>query len=136
MAASVGVAAKGVVLTYNSQAVGELDNVELTGSNGEDIDITNHDSPDDYKEYVLGLLDGGEISCTGNYVASNAGQAAIIAAHYARTSNAWTVVYPDTGDSQFAGNGYVKSFKVTAPVAGKLSIAFTVKISGKPTFTA
>jgi predicted secreted protein len=136
MTASSGIAAKGTVLTYNSQAVKELDNVELTGSNGEEIDISNHDSPDDYKEFVIGLLDGGTISFSGNFVSTDAGQAAVIAAHYARTNAAWTVVYPDVGDSQFAGNGYVKSFQISAPVAGKLSISGTIKITGKPTFTA
>jgi predicted secreted protein len=136
MTASSGIAAKGTVLTYNSQAVKELDNVELTGSNGEEIDISNHDSPDDYKEFVIGLLDGGTISFSGNFVSTDAGQAAVIAAHYARTNAAWTVVYPDVGDSQFAGNGMVKSFQISAPVAGKLSISGTIKITGKPTFTA
>lgn len=136
MTASSGIAAKGTTLTYHAQLVKELDNVELTGSNGEEIDITNHDSADDYKEYVMGLLDGGTITFSGNFVSTDTGQATLITDHYARTSNAWTVVYPDAGSSQFTGYGIVKSFQISAPVAGKLAISGTIKITGKPTFSA
>jgi predicted secreted protein len=136
MAASSGVAALGTTLTWDNDLVKEMDNFDLTGSNGDEIDITNHDSADSYKEYVLGLLDGGTLTMTGNYVSTDTGQAGMIADHYSRASKTWLITYPDTGDSTFTGSGYVKSFRVTAPVAGKLGIEFTIRISGKPTFAA
>lgn len=136
MAASAGIAALGTTLTWNSTAVPELDNIEMTGSKGEKIDITNHDSADQYKEYVLGLLDGGSINFSGNFLPANAGQTALITDHYGRTSHTWIVTFPDAGDATFTGTGTVDSFQVSAPVAGKLSISGSIAISGKPTFAA
>lgn len=134
--ASAGIAAKDTAITWNSTAVPELDNIELTGSRGEKIDITNHDSADDYREYVLGLLDGGNITLTGNFLPGNANQTALITDHYSRTARTWVITYPDTGTATFTGSGLVESFRVTAPVAGKLGVEFTISISGKPTFAA
>jgi hypothetical protein len=136
MAASVGVAAYGTALTWVGNPVVELDNIDITGSNGDEIDITNHDSPDTYKEYVLGLLDGGTLTCTGNFVPSDTtGQYAMILDHYSRTSRAWVITYTDGGAATLGGNGYVKSFRVTAPVAGKLGVEFVIRITGKPLLT-
>lgn len=136
MAASSGIAALGTTLTWNSNTVPELDNVEMTGSRGEKIDITNHDSDDSYREYVMGLLDGGSINFSGNFLPATANQTALITDHYGRTSRTWIITCPDTGSATFTGTGVVESFQVSAPVNGKLSISGTIAISGKPTFAA
>ena len=136
MAASKGIAALGTTITWDNDLVKEMDNIEVTGSNGEEIDITNHDSADDYKEFVMGLLDGGTITMSGNFVPDDTGQAGCIADHYARTSATWLVTYPDDGAATITGSGYVKSFRVTAPVGGKLGIEFVIRVTGKATFAA
>jgi predicted secreted protein len=136
MTASSGVAALGTTLTWNSNAVPELDNIEMTGSRGEKIDITNHDSADQYREYVMGLLDGGSINVTGNFLPATANQTALITDHYSRTSRTWIITCSDAGDATFTGAGVVESFRVTAPVNGKLGFEATISISGKPTFAA
>lgn len=137
MAASSGIAALGTTLTWDSDTIPELDNIELTGSRGEMIDITNHDSADQYREKVCGLLDGGSISLSGNFLPANAYQSAMLFTdHYARSSKTWTITYPDTGDATITGSGVLESFAIQAPVAGKLSFTATIAISGKPTFAA
>jgi len=136
MTASSGIAALGTTLTWNSNAVPELDNIEMTGSRGERIDITNHDSDDSYREYVLGLLDGGSINFSGNFLPATANQAALWTDHYSRTARTWVITFPDTGTATFTGSGVVESIQVSAPVGGKLSVSGSIAISGKPTFAA
>jgi predicted secreted protein len=136
MTASSGIAALGTTITWDSNLVKEMDNIDVTGSNGEEIDITNHDSADQYKEFVMGLLDGGTITMTGNFVPTDTGQADCITDHYARKNATWLITYPDTGSATITGSGYVKSFRVTAPVAGKLGVEFVIRITGKATFAA
>ena len=131
MVASLGMAALGTVVTWHSVEVKECDNVDFSGSTGEEIDITNHNSPDQYKEFVMGLLDGGTITCSGNKV-TDTGQALVITDHYASGLWTWSVAFPD---GTFAGSGYIKSFSVGAPVAGKLSWSFVIRITGKATYT-
>ena len=135
--ASAGIAALGTTLTWDSDLIPELDNIEMTGSRGEKIDITNHDSADDYREYVLGLLDGGTINISGNFLPANAYQSAMLFTdHYARSSKTWVITYPDTGSATITGTGVLESWSIQAPVAGKLSFSAVIGISGKPTFAA
>jgi hypothetical protein len=134
--ASLGVAAYGTAFEWNSNPVVELDNIDFSGSTGEEVDITNHNSPDSYKEFALGLLDGGTLTLTGNFVpADTTGQYAMIQDSQSRTPHDWTITYTDAGAAVLSGSGYVKSWRTTAPVAGKLGVEFVVRITGKPTLT-
>ncbi len=40
----------------------------------EQVEVTNHSSPNSRREYIGGLIDGGEITFTCNYIPTNATQ--------------------------------------------------------------
>lgn len=134
---SSGFAAFGTTLTYGGTQVKELTNISLSLGTTDDIDITNHDSPDDTEEFVPGIIRVGTIEIEGNFVPTDAGQAALITALQARTAPAAVVVtLADTGAATFTGTAYVKRFEPGAPVAGKTSFSASLKASGKITFAA
>ena len=133
---SSGFAAFGTGITYGGTEVKELTNIAWDIGTVDDVDITNHDSPDTTEEFVPGIIRVGEITLDGNFVPTDTGQAALITALQARTSAAVVITCSDGGAATFTGVAYVKSFRPSAPVDGKTSFTATLKASGKITFAA
>ena len=127
--ASSGVAAFGTTV---SPSAGEITNISGPGISTGEIDITNHSSSDDFREFVAGLMDGGEFSIEGNLTST------LVTGLYAdlisRTSQSYTITYPNSLTWTFTG--YPKSFETDAPVDGKLGFSATFRVSGKPTLAS
>ena len=123
--ASSGVAAFG---TSISPSAGEITNISGPGISVDEVEITNHNSADDFKEFVAGLIDGGEFSVEGNLTS------AIVTGLYAdllaRTSKSYTITFPNGMTWTFTG--YPKSFETDSPVDGKLGFSATFRVTGKP----
>lgn len=132
MAASTGTAAFGTLFVWNAYRVAELTSIMGPNSSGEKVDITNHDSPSAYREYVLGFLTPGTFELEGNFVPTDTnGQVAMITDHYSRTARAGLICFP-AGIGTFSFTGTIEGFTTMAPVGDKLSFKATVAISGKP----
>jgi predicted secreted protein len=110
----------------------------LTGITGlelsaDDVDVSAHDSTDNFREYVQGMRDGGEVTLEGNYVSDNA-QYGLYSLFQAGTVVAMTIEFPDNLGS-WSFNGYVKGVSNDAPYDEKLAFSATIKVTGKPTLT-
>ena len=134
--ASDGFAAFGTGITFDTAEVKELTNIAWDIGTVDDIDITNHDSPDSTEEFVPGIIRVGEITLEGNFVPTDPGQVKLITNLQARTSDDVVITCADAGLATFTGVAYVKSFRPSAPVDGKTSFTATLKASGKITFAA
>lgn len=123
--ASSGVAAFG---TSISPSAGEITNITGPGISVDEVEITNHSSSDDCKEFVPGLIDGGEFSVEGNLTST------VVTGVYddllARTSKSYTITFPNGMTWTFTG--YPKSFETDSPVDGKLGFSATFRVTGKP----
>ncbi|MFJ9382029.1 phage tail tube protein, partial [Streptomyces sp. NPDC101455] len=68
-----GLDAKGTQLKRDSNgagtfvAVANISDVSGPSRSRDAIEVTAHDSPDNYREFVKGLKDGGEVEITINY---------------------------------------------------------------------
>jgi predicted secreted protein len=127
--------AQGTAVTWNTAAVPEILNLSGPSNTASEIDVTNFDSTGAYKEYLMGLLDGGEITAECNFIPSNSVVQAIIADYAARTARAWTITFADTGSAVLGGNGYIKSYGVSAPIEGQVKFSFTIRVTGAVTLT-
>ncbi len=123
--ASSGVAAFG---TSISPSAGEITNITGPGISVDEVEITNHSSSDDCKEFVPGLIDGGEFSVEGNLTST------VVTGVYtdllARASKSYTITFPNGMTWTFTG--YPKSFETDSPVDGKLGFSATFRVTGKP----
>lgn len=123
--ASTGVAAFG---TSISPSAGEITNITGPGISVDEVEITNHSSSDDCKEFVPGLIDGGEFSVEGNLTST------VVTGVYtdllARASKSYTITFPNGMTWTFTG--YPKSFETDSPVDGKLGFSATFRVTGKP----
>lgn len=111
----------------NLTSIGEI------GLTSEEIDVTDHDSEDDFKEYIAGSKDAGEVSLAGNLYRDTDFEKLLALAN-ARTIEEWEVEYPTGSTWEF--KGFVKEVKDGEKgVDGVSSFSAVIRISGKPVFT-
>lgn len=111
--------------------IGEVTNIDLLDIDVDDIDVSSHDSPGQWREFLGGMKDGGELSMEVNYDPAEHGT--ILSA--VGTSRDHRLTLPDAGAATIAFEGYVSGFSAQAPYDDKLSATITVKVSGAVTVT-
>lgn len=99
------------------------------------IDVTNHDSTDGWKEFIGGLLDGGEATFSINYqpIASTHDQ--LNTDLQARVLRNFLLVFTDASSTTWAFSALVTALGPSTPVDKQLTADVTLKISGKPTLS-
>lgn len=115
--------------------VGEVASISGPTPDSEEIDVTHLRSTGGFREYLQSFKDGGEISCTANYLPGNATQDGATGVRSLFLSSAirgWKITLPDATDIQF--DAYVKSVGMTASVGAKLEFTFVLRVTGAPDF--
>lgn len=101
------------------------------------IEVTTHDSPDKYREFVKGLKDGGEVTATINFDPGDTSHTALDADFEEDGLREYQLVVlpgdPDELTVQFSAG--ISDIGDSYPVDGQMEREVTFKISGKPTFT-
>ena len=110
--------------------IGEVGNIKGPTLALATEDVTNHDSPDAFEEFIGTTANGGEVSFPVNLVAADAGQLACEQALIDKTIKNFTIEFPDGTGKAFAA--LVTKFDRGGPVKGKLSADITLKVTGKP----
>lgn len=102
------------------------------------IDVTTHDSPDKFNEFVPGMADGGEVTFDLVFDPALAVSATLYNAvadrvkHNFRARAPGYAVATDAGGGWFAFAGFFTKFAVSNPVKDKLGATCNIKVSGKP----
>lgn len=128
----------GTALKLGSTEIANLTSISGPSYEAETIDVTAHDSADDYfRDFIAGLRDAGEVSFEGNFDPDGAthksASGGVLYELEQGTAGSWSIVWPDTTTVAFTG--IVTSFEPDAPFDDKLGFSATIKISGKPTWT-
>ncbi|MGW1127454.1 phage tail tube protein [Streptomyces sp. NPDC002526] len=103
----------------------------------EAIEVTAHDSPDKYREFIKGLKDGGEVELTINYDPGDTSHQALDADFEEDDlRNYQLVLLPgDADEHTWDLTGLITDIGDEYPTDDKMERTVTVKISGKPTLT-
>lgn len=111
----------------NLTSIGEI------GVESEEIDSTDLDSPDNYKEFIAGSKDAGEVSLAGN-IKDEGNIEKMLALAESQSVEKWIVTYPSGAKWEFSA--FVKSFKDGEKTTdGLATFSATLRISGKPVYT-
>ena len=121
--------------TSTAQAVANVSNISGPGVTADTIDVTSHDSADTFREYVAGVIDGGEVTLEGNLISAAAGNT-ILTELTARTSTTCSVIMSTEANAFWTFDGIVTNFETQAPYDGKLGFNASIKVTGKPTLAA
>ncbi len=135
MTASAGTSAFGTFLFWNGAKVLELSNISGPSETRNTIDVTTHDSDDQYAEYIAGVADGGEVTIEGNLITSDSkGQIAFHTDIQGGTKRTGFIVLPMALGKAFTFSGIATGFSGSYPYDDKASVSGGLKISGKPTY--
>lgn len=103
----------------------------------ETIDVTSHDSPSGYMEFIGGLKDGGEISLDINYDPAEVTHDLDDDFDDTEPRNYQIVILPDTADEYtWTIKGIMTTLGDEFPYDDKMARSMTVKVTGKPTLAA
>lgn len=101
----------------------------------ETIDATDHDSGD-YRDFLLGFADGGEVTLEIHYDPAGSTHDAstgILSRFGASVPTNFKLVFPDPAQTTWSFAAYLTAFEPQAPADGKLTANITLKVSGDPT---
>lgn len=128
----MGMAAFGSTLAV-SGTITELKTITGPGVSMEPIDITNHSSTDQFKEFVAGLSDGGEYSVTGNLTDTPIDD--IILSSQIPVAFAITVPVTSTTNLSISGDCLCTKYEGSAPYDAGSEFSASFKITGKPSIS-
>jgi len=116
--------------------VAEVRDMTGPGLSMDTSEVTHHQSPGAWKEFVAGLLDAGEVSFDIGYVPTGATHNAstgLVRDMKNRTKRNFKVIFPDVGATTWAFAGFVTGFEPGEPVNDSLTASVTIKVTGQPT---
>lgn len=90
----------GLGVTVATNAIGDLTDASLGGGGTDFIDITNHGSSDDAREFVGGLTDFGTLTVSGNFDEDDTGQGYLL--DNTAASAAIVVTFSDSSTASFS----------------------------------
>ena len=112
----------------------KLTSIGEIGIESEEIDTTALDSEGDFKEFIAGSKDAGEVTVEG-YLFDTTQFIALLELGNSREVRNWNVEYPS--GATWAFSAFVKSIKDGAKeVDGVAKFSMNLRISGAPVFTA
>lgn len=126
-----------ITLISGGNTIGEL--VDISGPNetADDIDVTSFDSDDQYREYVRGLIDGGDVSISANGYYDNYSTAKALFNSTTTTTPYTNTISIVNGDivEHITYSGYINSLGISNAVGDKMTMEVGYKVSGKPTLS-
>lgn len=127
-------AAIGTILQHNGTSVALVSDIEGPGLKGDTIDTTNHDNADRYKEFIVGLKEGGDVKLKIFFDPLESTHTALLTAFEARTLDTYAIIPPVAGSPAWAILALVIAFDNKFKVNAAMEADVTLKVSGKPTF--
>jgi predicted secreted protein len=134
MATSNAFAGVGTVFKRNSTALAEVTGIAGFNKSRDIIDKTTLDSTGGYREKLGGFRDGGQIVLSMNFDRSVFD---LLNTDFESSSNqSFTIVLSDTGNTEFAFNGWVTNITMDVPLDDKVTMNCTIDIDGQITETS
>ena len=112
--------------------VAEVTSVDVLDISADTIDVSSHDSANQWREFVGGMKDGGELSMEINYDPALHGT---ILSNIGGDPVAHRITLTDAGAAVVTFDGVLTGLKASAPFDDKLSGTVTIKVSGEPVIT-
>lgn len=122
--------------TENFTTVAEVTNISGPGLSRDAVDVTSHDSPNKYREFIAGLKDAGEITFDINFIPTNATHSVasgVLKDFQDGTRRNYKLVFPDAGNTEWICPCIVTGFEPSEPIDDRLTASVTLKVAGSPT---
>lgn len=120
-------------------AVAEVIDFDLSGVTVTELDASNMDSPNGFKEKKAGMADLGSITFDVNWNPDTSSHGTLLtdAETVPQPNRYWKVLWPPSSapTETWVLYGFVKKFSPKAPHDGKMTASLEIALSGKATRT-
>ena len=122
--------------TTPTWSLGELELTDLTPFDGsrDQVEVTNHRSPDFSVERIPGLIDWGTCSWEANLDVDNAYLDQLLTDFKSAGNAPWRITFPSGRSMTFSAS--LTSLNITSPVKDVMKVSGELSISGPPSFSA
>lgn len=130
----------GSVLSVATTTGGDLEIAQIRSLSGpgvsfNDVDTTCMDSTSNYRTFVAGLGDPGELTCGLVYDSTSLSHARMCYYMGQRSSKTWKVTNGSTAGDQDTFTAYIKGMSREIPMDDVITADVTFKVSGLPGYT-
>jgi hypothetical protein len=132
---SAAFVARSTVISFESDpSVGfvplaEIKDINFTGAKYDLDDVTNYESGN-FREWITTLADSGDVSFSGNYVPSDASQAALLGFFNTGVLVNWKITLPAAANAQpITFKAFVQSLEHNLPLDKAATISGKLKIT-------
>lgn len=131
MAATTATSGYGTLFKQGATTVVEVASITGPGMSRNMIDATHLSSDDTVKEFVAGLIDGGQVTLDLNWLPTEATHVAFLTDFLAGTTQTYSIVWSDTGATICTFDGKVQSISPAAPKDDRLSCTVVIQATTK-----
>lgn len=124
-----------VTTTTGETNIGQIQNISGPGVTFNDVDTTCMDSSSNYRTFIPGLGDPGELTFTVAYSSTQTPHKRLAYYMGQRSNKTFTVYLNSSAGTATAMNAYVKGMSREIPLDGLITADLTLKLSGKPGYT-
>ena len=131
----MGVDAFGTVLSFSTDGgtvynpVANVTEVGVLDVSVDTLETTTHGSAGQWRTFVSGLKDGGELRMSINYDPTTHNE---IYSEIGQDDTKFRVSLPDTGAATVSFDGVITGWSSSAPMDDLLTAEITIKVSGAP----
>jgi predicted secreted protein len=110
--------------------IADLTSITAPSFSRDEIDISSHDSVDNYREYVGGMIDAGTVEIEGIFKAHTS-QLAL--KDLLETDDPVAMQIETASGKTITFNGFVTAFDLELPFEDAEGFSASIKVTGKPT---
>jgi predicted secreted protein len=134
MAAERSIGTKLRITSGTPAYIADLTSIGAIGVENSEIDVTTLDSANNYKEFIAGFKDAGEVALSG-IMKSETNMTSMLTLADAQSTQYWKIEFPGGAAWWFAG--FVKSWKqAESTVEGVRGFTGTIRVTGKPVYSS
>jgi len=123
----------GTTLGIGAVLIAEVKRIGGPSQRADTIDVSSHDSPNQFREFIAGLKDGGEISIEGSFIVGSAGQVALNTNLQDGSIDTYVLTFPAAMATTWTFDALVTALNTDAPHDAAATFTATLKVTGKPT---
>jgi len=132
--ATIGIGTGLLATTPTYTTIAQVSALSGPSISGETVDVTTHDSPSGFRQFVAGLVDPGEVTFdlvfdydVGTHANASGG---ILYPLHQRTGRAFKITFTDSTPITVVFDAFVTSFEPDMSIDGAMTASLTLKLTG------
>lgn len=122
----------GATLNIGGFTLSDMTSIGGPGFSADTLDTTTHDAANNFRTFIKGLIDAGELSVDAYYDYDKNGYTMSVMLATTTLQSVTLVMPTSPSKTTFYCNGHVTGYEPTTPMDDLIGMSITVKISGKP----